>query len=747
MFEHSKQVMIDLFKAIGAELWGASFEPDRPGTSLRETGVARSPPPEKAPQAAPAKEHWRASNRRCVTLPDMLSLHRRRIFLRLFLVLAFPFSVPSLDARVTRVEITSRADVLEGKTFGDAGTYERITGRVFFSIAVFNIHNQRIVDLANAVNLQNGEVEFSADFVAIRPKDPAKSNGTMVLENPNRGHSRILSLVDGGDEDLSHSAGDAWLLRNRFTVAALGWQWDATGPNTLRLYAPIAKNHGKAITGLLRGDIMLSAAADEISLGHVMPGSIGGTEYPVASPDDPRNTLTVRDTREGKRRVIPRSGWQFASMTDGKLTPNNRVIHLTGGFRPGRIYEYVYVVADPVVAGLGFAAMRDFASYVKHATDSVTPVSRVIGEGISQNGRFLRDFLYQGFNADEEGKTALDGVLAHVGGAGRGSFNFRFAQPSRDAQPTSSIFFPTDIFPFTDEPESDPVSGEKSGLLDRAKAENVAPKIFFSHTSYEYWGRAASLIHTSADAKHDAVIAPNVRIYYFAGLQHYSGPFPPARGDGALTGQQPQSPLQIRFFWRAMIANMDAWLRADTEPPMSAYPLIGKHALVPIRKLAFPKILGASLPAETNTAYRLDYGPEWRDGILSVQPPRVGKPFPVLVPQVDADGNEIGGIRLPEISVPLATYTGWNLRDASIGAPTQRVPFQGSFLPFPKDAVARQKTRDPRKSIAERYPSRASYLERFAKAADELIKQRWLLPEDRAALLQRGADEWEVLTR
>ncbi|MFY9583315.1 MAG: alpha/beta hydrolase domain-containing protein, partial [Candidatus Acidiferrales bacterium] len=273
-------------------------------------------------------------------------------------------------------------------------------------------------------------------------------------------------------------------------------------------------------------------------------------------------------------------------MVDGELTPSNRSIHLNGGFEPGRIYEYVYVVSDPVVAGLGFAAVRDFASYVKHAPDSLTPASRVLGEGISQNGRFLRNFLYQGFNADEDGRIALDGVLAHVAGAGRGSFNYRFAQPSRDAQPTSAVFFPTDIFPFTDQPEVDPLTREreKSGLLDRAVAEQVVPKIFFSNTSYEYWGRAASLIHTTADAKRDVAIGPNVRIYHFTGLQHYSGPFPPARGEASLLGQQPQSPLPIRLFWRAMIANMDAWVRAGTAPPPSAYPTIAAHTLVPLRE-------------------------------------------------------------------------------------------------------------------------------------------------------------------
>ena len=269
-------------------------------------------------------------------------------------------------------------------------------------------------------------------------------------------------------------------------------------PTRCGSYAPIAKENGKTITGLLRGDLMPSKAMTEIPLGHLITGRIGGTEYPVAAPDDPRNVLTVRDSREAHRTVIPRSEWQFAHTVDGKLTPNDRFIHLNGGFHPGKIYEYVYVVADPVVAGLGFAVFRDFASYAKHAPDAIAPAQRVYGEGISQNGRFLRDFLYEGFNADEEGQIALDGVLAHVAGAGRGSFNYRFAQPSRDAQPTSSIFFPTDIFPFTDQPETDPVTGERAVCSIAPPAEKVVPKIFFSNTSFEYWGRACALIHITA---------------------------------------------------------------------------------------------------------------------------------------------------------------------------------------------------------------------------------------------------------
>ena len=662
------------------------------------------------------------------------------------LLALFTMTLSPLNAHVTRVEIFSRKDVLNGQSFGAAGAYERLTGRVYFSVAVGNPHNRGIVDLGNAVNLKNGEVEFSSDFIVIRAKDPARRNGSLLLEIPNRGRSRIVALVDGGSWDLASDAGDGWLLRNGYTIASLGWQWDAANPNALHLYAPIAKENGKTITGFLRGDVMLAKALDEIPLGHLIIGEIGGSEYPVAAPDDPGNTLTVRDSRNTQRTAIPRSQWQFAHIENGKLVPDNRYIHLNGGFQPGKIYEYVYVVADPVVAGLGFAAARDFASYAKHFPDAMASAARVYGEGISQNGRFLRDFLYQGFNADEDGKIALDGVLAHVAGAGRGSFNYRFAQPSRDAQPTSSVLFPTDIFPFTDLPETDPLTHDAGGLLDRALAEKVAPKIFFSNTSYEYWGRAAALIHVTPDGKADAPISPNVRIYHFTGLQHFSGPFPPAKGKGDLAGQQPQSPLPIKYFWRAMITNMDAWVRNNTPPPESSYPKIADGTLVALRDYVFPAIPDVNRPREANEAFRLDFGPRWRKGFLMLQPPKVGEVFPVFVPQADADGNEPDGIRLPEITVPLATYAPWNFRDPSIGAPDQRVSFEGSYLPFPKTAADREKSGDPRKSIAERYSSRDDYLARFTRVLDRLIQQRWILPEDRAALLLRGQEEWDLAT-
>jgi hypothetical protein len=648
-----------------------------------------------------------------------------------------------LRAEVARMEVTSRVPVAGGRAFGKAGAYERIIGRVFFSVDVSNPRNRVIVDLDKAANLKDGRVAFSSNVVVVQPVDPKLGNGSMLLEVPNRGNGRILGIVDGGDQDPNKDIGDAWLLEHGYTVAALGWQWDAVGESALRLDAPVAKNHGKTITGLVRGDVMPSKLMDDVPLGHLILGALGGSEYAVASPSDPRNVLTVRDSANSKRTVIARSKWRFARMVDGKAVPSDRHILLDGGFQPGRLYEYVFVAADPAVAGLGFAAVRDFAAYAKHDARSPVQAVRVYGEGISQNGRFLRQMLYEGFNADEEGRMALDGVLAHVAGAGRGSFNHRFAQPSRDAQPTSSIFFPTDVFPFTDLPTTDPASGAKGGLLDRARADHVVPKIFLSHTSYEYWGRAASLVHTLPDGASDATISPEVRIYFFTGLQHFSRGFPPAKGEGPLASQHPQSPLPVRFFWRAMIENMDRWVRGQGEPPPSRYPTLSEGTLVSPSALAFPSIRGVPLPRTPVQVFRLDFGPNWSAGIQTLQPPKVGKPFPVLVPRIDADGNDMGGVRLPQVQVPLATYTGWNLRDPDTGAPKEMVAFLGSFLLFPRSREDAEAKGDPRKPISERYQGRDDYLSRYRKAVNDLVAESYLLVEDEEALMKMGAREWD----
>ena len=273
----------------------------------------------------------------------------------------------------------------------------------------------------------------------------------------------------------------------------------------LRLVAPVAHDPaGKTIRGLVRSDFTPAQKLEDMPLGHFLLGPTGGKGYPVDDPNSVNNILTVRETPEGQRQTIARNRWSFAHTVDDHLVTDPHYIRLEGGFQPGKIYEVVYEAKDPAVAGLGLASVRDFLSYLKYDPKSTAPVHRVYAVGISQSGRFLRHFLYQDFNADEQGRQVMDGVIAHVAGAGRGSFNHRFAQPSRDAQPLSSIFFPTDLFPFTDLPETDPESGETAGLFDAPNKSHNTPKIFFTNTSYEYWGRSASLIHTSPDGLHDA---------------------------------------------------------------------------------------------------------------------------------------------------------------------------------------------------------------------------------------------------
>ncbi|MCU1284629.1 MAG: hypothetical protein JWO13_979 [Acidobacteriales bacterium] len=677
--------------------------------------------------------------------------------MRYWLCLMFFILVLSLScyARVIRVEVVSRTDVAGGKSWGTAGAYEEIIARVYFSVRPENKHNRQIVDIDNADKSKNGEVEFSSDLYLLRPKDSSKANHVLLLEIPNRGGRGLLRIVDGGAPggvDQEASFGDGWLLNKGYTLAWLGWEWDL-GPDArnLKLYAPVAhEKDGKEIHGLVRTDFTLPETREDMPLGHILLGPAGGQSYPVDDRKSPQNVLTVRSSPDGMRKVIPSSEWSFAHTVDGKVLADPYHIHLNDGFHSGEIYELIYSAKNPVVVGLGLAAVRDFVSYLKHDAQAIAPIERAYAAGISQSGRFLRHYVYQDFNVDENDRQVLDGVLAHVAGAGRGSFNHRFAQPSRDAQPMSSIYFPTDLFPFTDLPEKDPDSSERAGVLDAATASHSVPKIFYTNTSYEYWGRAASLIHSSADGRSDAKIPDTTRIYFLAGLQHFSGAFPPVKANPTnleYTSQQLQNPNPIRWFWRALITDMDEWVREGKTPPENVYPKLSDGTLVSFSQTKFPKVPGVNTPKDMSTAYHLDFGAKWKQGIISKEPPTVGKAFTALVPQSDSDGNDLGGVRLPELQVPLATYTGWNLRDPKIGAPDKRLSFLGSDIPFAKTAAERKQNGDPRPSIAERYASSEEYFAKYAEAVKQLIKERFILAEDLPAMVERGKQEWKDATK
>ncbi|HSP70118.1 MAG TPA: alpha/beta hydrolase domain-containing protein [Bryobacteraceae bacterium] len=593
-----------------------------------------------------------------------------------------------LQAAVTRVDVTETTDL--------AG-YERIAGKVYFAVDPKLPANRAIADIDLAPRNAAGLVEFSADLLVLRPKDAAKRNGTAFLEIANRGSQPFLGALNigaGRSARTEQDLGDRFMLDRGFTLVWVGWQFDANpGPNSVKLYAPVLAG----VTGKVRTEILVNQKTTAEAL-------------PYAAATVASGALTVRDQADGQRFAIPNDQW--------KLTGDSR-IEYAAGFEPGRLYDFVYTAKDPAMAGLGMAAVRDYIAYIRQRGE----VKRAIGAGISQSGRFLRTFLADGFNADEQGKKVFDGVWAHVAGGGHGDFNQRFAQPSRTSGQFSGVDFPTDLPPYL--PDE---------LLAKSAKASVAPKLLLSNGSHEYWGRAAGLNHIREDGKRDVAPTGDVRIYFVAGTQHGAG------GGANPSVQNPTNPMDWSFFQRAMLVALNQWITDGTAPPASQVPRIhadnDKDQLVTAPALRFPRIPGVNIVKTAYAPRRLD---------LSSEPPKGGEAFPALVPQVDADGNETSGIRLPELRVPLATYMGWNLRSPSVGAPTEQFPLIGSMVAFPKTRAEREKSGDPRLSIEERYPSQQEYLSKIEAAARDLAKQRFLLEADIPQVVARAKQRWEQL--
>jgi hypothetical protein len=375
-------------------------------------------------------------------------------------------------------------------------------------------------------------------------------------------------------------------------------------------------------------------------------------------------------------------------------------------------------------------------------------VTLAIGWGVSQSGRFLRHFLYQGFNEDEHGRRVFDGVFDQVGGAGRGSFNHRFGQASRDALQFFNILFPVDLFPFTDGPETDPEGGAIDSLLARAERTGTAPKVFHLLTNSEYFNRAGSLVHTDPTGTADAELPSSTRVYMIASAPHGPGPFPPKSNvGGGMVGRAVLNPLNYSPVVRALFRALDRWVVEGVAPPPSAYPRFADGTLTAPDRAGWPAIPGYQLPQQPLRAFHLNFGPDWPKGIVSVEPPEIGKAFAVRVPAVDADGNVRAGIRLPDIAVPLATQAGWNYRDASIGAPDRLAGEIGSYIPFARTRADRDRASDPRLSIDERYRNRDEYVGKCAAAALELVERDYLLQEDVADLIKHAVEHYDWATQ
>jgi hypothetical protein len=635
------------------------------------------------------------------------------------------------EARATHLTIEHRAPILNGKSFGLAGPYEKLSGKVHFALDPAAVANSAIVDLALAPRNISGEVEFSADFVLIKPLDPARGNGRLLYEVGNRGGKASLQVFQkaaaSSDPTTATDFGNGALMHQGYSLLWMGWQWDVpAGKMTMDL--PIATDHGAPISGLVRGNFIPNSQTTTASL-----TDRGHKAYPVVNPSDPESFMIVRDRPLDTPERIPRDKWRFI---------DDATVSLDGGFEVGRIYDVVYRARDPRVLGCGLAGTRDLISFFKYSNTAENPLKGVkfaYGWGVSQSGRFLRHFLYEGFNQDEQSRQVFDGVIDEVGGAGRGSFNHRFGQASRDAEEFYNIHYPVDMFPFTDGPETDPETGKTDALLAKAEAAHVAPKIFHILSNSEYFNRSGSLVHTDPSGEHDIDPPPNSRIYAIASGPHFIGGFPPkpAADLGA-----PLSPLDRRPVVRALLRAMDAWVVDGTEPPASRYPRISDGTLVTPQKAGWPKIPGVHLPPPVLITYRLDFGPEWSKGIVSFEPPKIGKPFVSLVPAVDEDGNARAGIRLPTIQAPIATYSGWNFRTPAMGSADQLSGEAGSIYPFAQTRAKRAPD-DSRRSMEERYSSKEQYLGKVVAAARQLIAERLWLAEDLPDLIDQAGIQYD----
>jgi hypothetical protein len=501
--------------------------------------------------------------------------------------------------------------------------------------------------------------------------------------------------------------GDGFLLSRGFTIVQVGWEFDARREGAIRIDLPA----GVGITGLV------SATFIPNDRKATTVGDLVG--YTPSDPASPLNTLRVRSKLGAAWAAVPREKWTLSGNT----------VTLEGGFEPGQTYELSYVAVNPPVAGLGFAAVRDAAAWVKYAPDAAASAKYTFAFGSSQTGRWLRDFLYEGFNTDERNRQVFDAVIPHKAGAGGVVLDQRWSTP------TSLLMESATHFPFSDRKQRDPVTGIEEGLLENSRAAAHQPKIFYTYTDTEYWERSGALTHTTPDGSKDIAPPDNVRLYYFAGAPHNIGKFPPVQGNG----ETPDNPFNFEVPMRALIVAMEKWVRDGVAPPPSRYPRLQDHTLVRAADVAFPSLRGVSSPRKIFGGARGLNRLLARDG--------AGAPLPLLVPQVDRDGNPQGGLRLPDITVPLATYTGWNFRNSSIGGTEQVVPLNGAYIPFAAAKTEREQAGDPRLSIQERYSSREQYLKLVEEAAAPLVKQGYLLADDVSKITKRAGDHWDLLTR
>jgi hypothetical protein len=635
-----------------------------------------------------------------------------------------------------RIEFTSKTSFAGGVSFGNTGPYERLLGMASFAIDPNEKDLPFVVDLDLAPRNAEGLVEFKAVLDIVKPVDLSHGNRRLLFDFSNRGNRGAFTrLNDGGGSDLSKEsyAGNGFLNRLGYTVVWCGWQGDLvyTG-NNLVAFVPEARQNGQPLRGKVRQEF-ISDKRGVLSM--PVSGAANIQCYPVLNRANA--TLTVREKEADPRVPVPDAEWDLAKAkeTDDRmeLTPSNTDLYVKGGFKPGWIYELIYDTEGSRVMGLGFLGLRDTVSFLRHdtrdAAGNANPLAgtwdKAYGYGASLAGRVVREYVYEGWNRDAEGRKVFDAVLTHTG-VGRLFFNMRFAQIGRYPRQHEEHSWPSERYPFTFTPVPDPFSGKLDSVLKRPDTD---PLVIHSHTAGEYWERHGSMTHTDPRDGSDVEIPANVRMYALAGAPHAAI----AADNPRWIGQLPPNNISPQPFLRACFALMDRWATTGEPPPPSRVAKRSDGTLASAEEALkrFPKIRGVNLPATPSRLPYWNYGPDFDRGIMSVIPPEAvkGKEYPVQVPQVDADGNDMGGVRYPDIQVPLGTYLGWALRKDGF-AEGELVSTNGCIITFARTKAEREKNGDPRLSIEERYASHEAYVQAVKRAVDGLVKDRFMLEED-----------------
>jgi len=652
--------------------------------------------------------------------------------------LAALFLASGAEARITRIVVAkTESPFFEGKSFGSVGQYERITGTAYGEVDPAAPLNALIQDIALAPRNARGMVEYSMDVSIVKPIDVKRGNGTLLYDVVNRGREQLPSFNLGG---TATSPGDGFLESHGFTLVFSGWEGDLAGG--IRITLPVAHNpDGSEITGRVRSEYILSAPAPALNV-------TAAPAYEAVGTANDGAVLTRRTHQEDARETIAKDQWAFADCSADKPfpgTPDAKRICLKGGFDTDHIYELVYSAKNPTVVGLGLAATRDLVAFLRNrqpAEGSANPLGDAIRNAIiygsSQSGRWIRTFIHLGFNEDETHHRLFEGAIPHKA-SNRGAFNLRFAQPTRlsGTQHTERAF-PGQESPQSWDASEDAIAGVTGGQLDRCRRSDTCPKIMATVTDTEYWQSLMALNTTDPGGSRDFDTPKEVRIYLFAGTQHGGGD--PLAQPPAVQPKPPvncQLPVNSNPFipgQRALLMALRDWVIEGVEPPASRYPTLRDGSLVPIEQIRIPYVPAQHFtPAGVATRRaHLDRGPAFDEydisGVME-EPPVAGKPYALLLPRLDADGNPLAGLRNTNLAAPLGTYTGWNVRKAGYGE-GDSCDLVGAFIPFFKTRAERLAAGDPRLSLEERYPTHAAYVETVTSAADRLVEERLLLRSD-----------------